>query len=166
MFSYALEQGLSAFGGWMTLSQGSPKTTQNHIFILQFVRVAKLNSKETNFMVGSHHNMRNRVKGWSVRRTENRCFRASLNCPFADSRSMVISNLLISNWDKIISIYHVQHDKYTCVYDTHLQQWGPVSTWKPFPHPLSLTSRHTQWRYFCEAPFHTYKKNNEFIFLL
>jgi hypothetical protein len=47
----------------MTLSQGSPKTTQNHIFILQFVRVAKLNSKETNFMVGSHHNMRNRVKG-------------------------------------------------------------------------------------------------------
>lgn len=29
MFSYALEQGLSAFGGWMTLSQGSPKTIEN-----------------------------------------------------------------------------------------------------------------------------------------
>lgn len=53
--------------------------------------------------------MRNRLKGDSVR-TENLCFRASLNCPLADSSSPVIFNLFISNGDKI-SIYHVQHDK-------------------------------------------------------
>lgn len=54
--------GFVSFGGWTTLSRGSPKTTGKQIFTLRLTTVAKLQTwsrDENNCYVWGHQNMRN-----------------------------------------------------------------------------------------------------------
>jgi len=48
---------------------------------LQFITVAKLQVARSNFMVGGHHNMRNCIKGSSIRQGENHCPRELVSTP-------------------------------------------------------------------------------------
>lgn len=58
----------------MTPSQESPRIIQKHSYALWVIRIAKLwlwSSSEHNFMVGDHHNIRNYIKGHSIRKIVN-----------------------------------------------------------------------------------------------
>jgi len=72
------------FEGRRTLSVWwSPKTIRKHIFILQFIGVAKLqlcSSSENNGMAGDHYGMRNCIKGSRIRKVENHCSRTAQSC--------------------------------------------------------------------------------------
>jgi hypothetical protein len=56
--------------------------TVYQIFILQLITIRNLqlqNSNKNKFLVGAHHNVRNCVKGCSIREIVNQCYRPIMN---------------------------------------------------------------------------------------